>query len=124
MSAHDAITYRWDDLPVDRPMPLIDRRRIMGDRMMISHVTLHEGFVVPTHVHHNEQFAVILSGRIRFTIGDASTGGTHERTLTGGEVLHLPSNVPHGAEALETTVVLDLFSPPDEKTGVDTSASS
>lgn len=119
MGAQVATVHRWDDLPVDRPMPLIDRRRIMGARMMISHVTLHEGFIVPAHAHDNEQFAVILSGRIRFTIGDETTGGSYERTLTGGEVLHIPSNVPHGAEAIETTVVLDLFSPPVEKTGVD-----
>ena len=36
-----------------------------------------------------------------------------------GEVLHLPSNCPHSAEALEETVVLDIFSPPSERTGID-----
>ena len=35
------------------------------------------------------------------------------------KVLHLPGHSPHGAEALETAVVLDIFSPPSETTGID-----
>lgn len=58
------------DLPTDRPMPLIDRRRIMGERMMISEVVLYPGFEVSTHYHENEQMVVMLEGRAEFTIGD------------------------------------------------------
>ena len=112
-----AQAFRWNELNTDRPLPLIDRKRIIGDSMMISHVTLHAGFSVDSHQHENEQFAVVLSGLIRFTIGKGDD--TAELTLKGGEVLHIPSNVPHAAEAIETTVVLDLFSPPSEATGVD-----
>jgi len=39
--------------------------------------------------------------------------------VEAGEILHLPSFVPHSAEALEDTLVLDIFSPPSEKTGID-----
>ena len=39
--------------------------------------------------------------------------------VVGGEVLHLPANVPHSAEALEDSVLFDLFSPPSATTGVD-----
>jgi len=38
--------------------------------------------------------------------------------IEAGEVLHLPANVPHSAEALEETLVLDIFSPTSEKTGI------
>ena len=110
--------HRWSDLPQDHPMPLLDRRRIVGERMMISEVFLHQGFKVPTHAHENEQFAMVARGRIRFTIAEG-TPDEAQLTLEGGQVIHLPSNVPHAAEALEDTLVYDLFSPVSEGTGVD-----
>lgn len=118
-TAKEAVRYRWEDLPADHPMEKIDRRRIMGERVMLSHVFLHKGFVVPTHAHANEQFACVISGKIRFGLGDENSPDHCEVTLEGGEVLHLPSNVPHSAEALADSLVLDIFSPPSETTGVD-----
>jgi quercetin dioxygenase-like cupin family protein len=76
-------------------------------------VTLQRGCVVPVHAHANEQFSCVLSGRVRFQL----EGG--DRELGPGEVLHLPSHAPHGATALETAVVLDVFAPPSATTGVD-----
>ena len=111
--------HSWDSLPVDHPIELIDRMRIFGERMMISHVTLHKGFRVAPHEHENEQFAVILSGKIRFELFDTDGADPRIVEIGANEVLHLPGGVRHGAEAVETTVVLDLFSPPTELTGVD-----
>ncbi len=118
-AASDATRYRWDDLAVDRPMEKIARRRIVGKRMMISQVTLDRGFFVPSHSHENEQISVVLSGRMRFVVGEAPGRTGREIIVEAGEALHLPSNVPHAAEALEDSLLLDLFSPPSEKTGVD-----
>ncbi len=107
------------DLPTDSPMPLIDRQRIIADKMMISRVLLHKGFRVERHAHENEQIAVVLSGRVNFLLGEAGTESEHTKTLTAGQAIVLPPNVPHGAEALEDTLILDLFSPPSETTGID-----
>lgn len=96
-------------------MPRIERRRILGERMMISRVHLSEGFFVPSHRHENEQFAVVLSGAVKFIVDEPP----REVIARAGEVLHLPRNVPHSALALEDSVLLDLFSPVSEKTGVD-----
>lgn len=115
----DARVYRWTDLPIDKPMELIERRRIIGQKMMISQVMLKEGFVVPSHAHENEQFACVIRGRIRFGLGIEGSPEHQEVELSDGEVLHLPANVPHSAEALDETLILDLFSPPSEKTGID-----
>lgn len=90
--------------------------------MMISHVSLSKGFSVATHAHDNEQMSVVLSGRFRFFIGTEGTPGRRTVEVGAGEVMVLPSNTPHGGEALEDTVILDLFSPPSEKTGVDAPA--
>ena len=111
--------YRWDDLPVDHPMPTLSRRRVIGECMMISEVILEKGCVVATHAHENEQIACVISGRLRFSVGEEGSKDRREIVMTGGEVLHLPSNVPHAAEALEETVVWDLFSPTSEGTGID-----
>ena len=113
--------YRWDDLEIDRPMALLTRKRIIGEQMMISQVHLEKGFAVASHAHENEQFACVVSGRIRFGIGDENSSDYEQVELGAGEVLHLPSNVIHSAEAVEDTVILDLFSPPSEKTGIDQS---
>jgi quercetin dioxygenase-like cupin family protein/uncharacterized damage-inducible protein DinB len=113
-----ATSARWEALPLDCPMPLLERRRILGDMAMISHITLHKGCLVPVHQHANEQFSVVLRGRIRFTLAD------REVDVTAGEVIHLPSNAPHGAEAMEETEVLDIFAPPSAGTGIDRQSSS
>lgn len=116
MTTPESSVSRWTDLPCDRPIPLLERRRVIGERAMISHVTLRQGCSVPMHAHENEQFCCVLSGRLKFTLG----GDTPREAVVGaGEVIHLPSNLPHAAEAMEDTVVLDVFSPVSEKTGID-----
>ena len=76
---------------------------------MLSHVHLAKGAVVPMHKHDNEQFTYIVRGRLRFWIGEDDNRVVDVRA---GDVLHLPSNVPHRAEALEDTLDLDIFAPP------------
>jgi len=95
-------------------MALLERRRIIGAEAMTGHITLHQGCKVPVHAHGNEQFACVLSGKVRFTLAN-----DEQRVLSAGDVLHLPGFAPHGAEALETAVVLDIFAPPSELTGID-----
>lgn len=114
-----ATVHTWSELATDYPMERIDRQRIVGERMMISRVTLHPGFRIPSHHHENEQMVVMLSGRARFLVGPVGGEASEEVTLEGGQVLELPSNVPHACEALERCEILDLFSPVSEGTGVD-----
>lgn len=103
--------YRWDDLPREELTPLLGRRLITGERMMLAHVYLQKGCVVPRHSHEHEQLAYVIEGRLRFWIGEDEAEVVE---LGPGEVLHLPSNVPHKAEALEDTLDVDVFSPPRE----------
>lgn len=119
MTGRQASVHRWEKLSSDSPMALLERRRIIGEKMMISRVLLRKGCDVPTHSHENEQFVCILSGRLRFGIGDPGGPGRREVVVSAGEVLHLPSNLPHSAYAEEETLVLDIFSPPSAKTGID-----
>jgi quercetin dioxygenase-like cupin family protein len=101
--------FRWDDMPRERVTDQLERRLITGERMMLAHVYLDKGCVVPRHSHENEQLTYILEGALRFRIGD---DGAEEIDVRAGEVLHIPPNVPHEALALEDTLDVDVFSPP------------
>jgi quercetin dioxygenase-like cupin family protein len=57
------------------------------------------------HAHESEQMTYILQGALRVVVGGEET------IVREGEVLHIPSHVPHQAEALEDTFELDIFSP-------------
>ena len=112
-----AVVYEWNALPVDEPMAKLSRRRVMGEKMMISEIRLQKGCEVPLHNHENEQFSCVLSGWLRFTT--TFEGKSFQHDVRAGEVIHLPSQVPHSAFAMEDTLVLDLFSPPSATTGID-----
>jgi quercetin dioxygenase-like cupin family protein len=104
---------------VDRPAA---RRIVWSDleadhRMTVARIQLRKGFRIDPHAHDEEQITVVLSGKLRFLVGDP--GSQTEVIVGADELLHLPANVPHGAEALEETIVLDLFSPPAKATGID-----
>ena len=101
--------FRWSDLPRERVTDDISRRIVTGERMMLAHVYLDRGAVVPKHSHENEQLTYILEGALHFWLGES---GEEEVTVRAGEVLHIPSNLPHRAEALEDTLDVDVFCPP------------
>ena len=109
MTERQTTSYRWEDMPKEPLSDLLDRRLITGERMMLAHVYLKKGCIVPKHSHENEQITYILEGALHFRIGD---DGAEEVTVRAGEVLVIPSNVPHMAEALEDTLDVDIFSPP------------
>ena len=101
--------HRWESMPKEALNPQIDRRMITGDRMMIAHIYLKKGCVVPRHAHENEQITYVLEGALRFHLG---AEGGQEVTVRAGEVLTIPPNLPHTAEALEDTLDVDIFDPP------------
>ena len=101
--------YRWDDMEKEKVNDLLDRRLITGDRMMLAQVYLKKGCIVPRHHHENEQLTYVVDGALHFWIGEDES---EEVTVRSGEVLHIPSNVWHKAEALEDTLDVDVFSPP------------
>jgi quercetin dioxygenase-like cupin family protein len=102
---------RWTDVQEERMKGTITRRMITGERVMIAQVVLKKGDHVPKHSHHNEQLTYILSGALRFLMGEDQK---EELVVRAGEVLVIPSNLPHSAIALEDTLDVDVFSPPRE----------
>ena len=109
MNSARATLYSWEDLPKEQLKPDLQRRLISTERLMVAHVYLEKGCVVPMHSHENEQLTYILEGLLRFTLGDDESEVVD---VAAGQVLHLPSHLPHKAEALETTLDVDIFCPP------------
>ena len=86
----------------------ISRKVISGERAMVAQVFIAKDGVVPAHQHESEQLTYILEGALKFEIEG------REIVVRKGDVLRIPSNVPHAAVALEDTVDLDIFTPPRE----------
>jgi unsaturated pyranuronate lyase len=96
---------RWSDEPVEELSATIGRQMIHTETMTLARITLRQGALVPRHTHPNEQIATVLEGRLRFMVGG------EERVVSAGESVPLSANVPHEVEALEDSVILDVFSP-------------
>ena len=107
--ADRATRYRWDDLEREQLNPSIGRRLVTGERLMLAHVYFTKGGTVPKHAHDNEQITYVLDGCLRFFLGD---DGDEVVDVHAGEVLVIPPNLPHAAEALEDTLDVDIFNPP------------
>ena len=96
---------RWDDEPLEQLSAGIGRRMLNAEAMTLAKITLGAGAVVPEHSHPNEQIATVLSGRLRFVVGG------DEREVGAGESVVIPGGVPHRVDALDESVVLDVFAP-------------
>ena len=96
----------WHTIPLEDLNPLLQRQFVVGQEIMLARVLLKKGCIVPLHSHHNEQLTYIVEGALKFYIDGK------EIVVSAGEVLCIPSNMPHKAEALEDTVDLDIFAPP------------
>jgi quercetin dioxygenase-like cupin family protein len=87
----------------------ISRRLITGERTMIAQIFLQKGDDVPRHSHENEQVTYVLKGALQVWLG---ANDERELIVRAGEVLVIPSHLPHRALALEDTLDVDVFCPP------------
>ncbi len=109
MSVSQVTHVRWNDLPRERLGPLLERRYVTATHLTLAQFFLAKGSLVPTHEHESEQFANVIEGKLRFRLGG---DGGEVVDVAAGEILMIPSRVPHSAEALEDSVVFDAFGPP------------
>ena len=97
--------HRWDEIALEKITEMMSQKVVAGEREMLAQIYLKRGALVPMHTHDSEQMTYILQGALRVVVDG------EEITVREGEVLHIPSRVPHQAEALEDTFELDVFSP-------------
>jgi quercetin dioxygenase-like cupin family protein len=109
MSTQSGLKYiPWSEVERETLNDLIDREMVVGEKVMLARVYLKKGAHVPKHYHPNEQVTYILEGALKFAIDGK------EIVVHAGEVLCIPSNMPHEAWAVEDTLDLDVFTPPRE----------
>ena len=109
MPAIKAQLHAWENIPLEHLNPDLGRKMITGQNVMLTQIFLKKGCIVPKHSHHNEQVTYVLEGKLKFLLGDDQD---EEVIVKAGEVLVIPSNLPHSAEALEDTFDIDIFDPP------------
>jgi quercetin dioxygenase-like cupin family protein len=97
--------HKLHEVPVEQVTDLFSRQFFTGEKMTMAFLTIKKGCVVPTHSHESEQFSYVISGALHFNIGD------EEFTVRAGELVEIPSNVPHSAVAIEDMTGIDVFSP-------------
>jgi len=99
---------RWRHEPVEELTPTLGRQQFHTETMTVARILLRRGAHVSRHEHPNEQLANVLEGSLRFTVGDETV------VASAGETVVIPAGVQHEVEALQDSVVLDVFSPPRE----------
>ena len=97
--------YDWNQLPEEQMNPMVSRQVIHTDSLTIARIRIQLGGAVGVHSHVNEQVTTIERGALKFFID----GG--EKIVRAGETLTIPPHVPHGVEALEDTIAVDVFCP-------------
>ncbi|CAO3428253.1 cupin domain-containing protein [Azospirillum endophyticum] len=107
--AKQATHYIWSDLPSEHLRGSITRRFVTSETVMVGEVKFRKGDTVPRHSHPNEQFTHVISGALKFAFGDE---GEQEIVVGAGEIVVIPSGLPHSVEALEDTLEYDIFNPP------------
>ena len=106
----EAIHTCWSDVPEEQLNPSITRQFVTGEQTMFARLELKKGVLVPRHSHPNEQITYITQGALRFLLGDEAS--PVEKIVRANELLVIPANLPHSAEALEDTIDFDVFAPP------------
>jgi quercetin dioxygenase-like cupin family protein len=98
--------FSWDDVPHEEVSPMISRQAIHTPYITMARIDFKRGGSAPSHHHANDQVTTVVSGKLQLEIEGVKL------TLIPGNVVRVPGNVPHAAEALEDTIVLDVFTPP------------
>ncbi|HEV2297167.1 MAG TPA: cupin domain-containing protein [Candidatus Acidoferrales bacterium] len=108
MGEHMPEIISWEKLETEKLNDKITRQMLFGEKAMLARIVLKRGAIVPRHSHVNEQITWIISGALKLIFDDG------ERILRSGQMLLIPANLPHAAEAMEDTVDIDIFAPPRE----------
>jgi len=101
----------WDDVPSEEVTPMMKRKIVSGQKLMIARMHFKDGFKVPLHSHENEQITQVISGTIRFWFGERKE---QEMELNAGEMVVIPPNLPHEALMIGDVEETDSWAPPRE----------
>lgn len=99
---------QWDDVPMETVNPSMRRQIITGKLLTVARIYLKDGFLVPMHSHHNEQITQVISGVLKFRLGE---DGDETIDVGPGQVIVIPANLPHEARVVGDVVETDMWAP-------------
>ncbi len=109
MSEQDSVELLdWEQIPMETVNPMMQRQIITGELMTVAKIYFKDGFLVPMHSHHNEQITQVISGLLRFRIGE---DGEQTIDVGPGQTIVIPANVPHEALVVGDVVEMDMWAP-------------
>ncbi len=94
--------------PVEMLAGVVRRTMAVTERLMLCEFTLNAGSEVPVHTHPHDQVGYVVSGAVVMIIDGRET------RCGPGDAYAIPGGVPHGARALEDSLLIDVFHPPRE----------
>ena len=97
--------HTWSTIAEEPLNPLAGRKALHGTNMTVARFRFDKGNKVAMHHHVNDQITIVESGAVRMVVGEETLH------LKAGEMVHVAPDVPHGNEALEDTIIVEIFSP-------------
>lgn len=99
---------RWSQIAWERVNESIDRKVVMGERLMMVMYRFAPNQAWPKEVHEAEQAGYVLQGKVELALPVQAK----KTLLSAGDGYLIPSRSPHSWRVLEETVLIDIFSPP------------
>jgi quercetin dioxygenase-like cupin family protein len=78
---------------------------VSGDETLMTEFVMAEGSVLPEHKHVHEQTGYLVRGKMKLKVSGLS------RIIMPGDSWCVPPNALHGAEVLEDSLAVEVFSP-------------
>jgi len=108
MSIENLQSINWEEVDLETVNASMKRRIVTGERMTVARIYLKDGFLVPLHSHEHEQITQVISGTLRFSFGEDRS---EVFDVGPGDVVVIPSNLPHEALVVGDVEEMDMWSP-------------
>lgn len=108
MNEEKLFSINWEEIQLETVSKGMQRRIVTGEKMTVARIYFTDGFIVPMHSHVNEQITQILKGQMHFVFGGEEPKEMH---LKPGDVVVIPSHVPHQARCIGEVEEIDMWAP-------------
>jgi len=78
---------------------------VHGEKTLMGQFSIAKGSTIPPHSHPHEQTGFMVSGKLRFNVADEIL------EVETGDSWCIPGGTEHSVDALEDSVVIEVFSP-------------
>jgi quercetin dioxygenase-like cupin family protein len=95
----------WEKIEAEPLNSGLSRQVLHGEKLSFARMQFKDGTIVPRHQHENEQLTVVTEGALQFRFDG------REILVAKGEMILIPADVLHAAEAVGNSETLEIFAP-------------